>query len=68
MTLLPGGTLRIRVSDPDTKRPLTARIIVRGEGVTLDPSFGPDYRATGAGKKSREVVQSILAEVREKSY
>jgi len=34
---------------PGTQSELTARIIVRGEGETLDPSFGPDYRATGAG-------------------
>ena len=27
-----------------------------------------NYRATGVGKKSRDVVKSILAEVREKSY
>jgi MoxR-like ATPase len=27
-----------------------------------------NYRATGAGKKSRDVVQSILTEVREKTY
>lgn len=27
-----------------------------------------NYRATGAGKKSRDVVQSILAEVKEQSY
>ena len=49
LDIAPGGTLRIRVTDPDSKRPLTARIIVRGEDRTLDPSFGPDYRATGAG-------------------
>ena len=49
LDIAPGGTLRLRVTDPDTKRPLTARIIVRGEDSTLDPSFGPDYRATGAG-------------------
>jgi hypothetical protein len=49
LSVAPGGTLRVRVTDPDTKRPLTARVIVRGEGSTLDPSFGPDYRATGAG-------------------
>jgi hypothetical protein len=49
LDVAPGGTLRVRVTDPDTKRPITARIIVRGEGSTLDPSFGPDYRATGAG-------------------
>jgi MoxR-like ATPase len=27
-----------------------------------------NYRATGAGKKSRDIVQSILTEVKEKSY
>ena len=27
-----------------------------------------NYRATGAGKKSRDVVQGILTEVRENSY
>ena len=27
-----------------------------------------NYRATGAGKKSRDIVQTILAEVREQSY
>ena len=49
LDVAPGGTLRVKVTDPDSKRPITARIIVRGEGATLDPSFGPDYRATGAG-------------------
>jgi hypothetical protein len=59
LDVAPGGTLRIRVTDPDTKRPLTARIIVRGEGATLDPSFGPDYRATGAGP----VIDALRGEV-----
>ncbi len=27
-----------------------------------------NYRATGAGKKSRDVVQSILSQVKEQSY
>ena len=27
-----------------------------------------NYRATGAGKKSRDIVQGILTEVPEKSY
>ena len=27
-----------------------------------------NYRATGAGKKSRDIVQSILGQVKEKSY
>src|SRR5208282_6221527 len=27
-----------------------------------------NYRATGAGKKSRDIVQTILAQVQEKSY
>ena len=49
LDVAPGGTLRVKIIDPDTKAPLTARLIVRGEGATLDPSFGPDYRATGAG-------------------
>ncbi len=49
LDVAPGGTLRVRVTDPDTRGPLTARLIVRGLDSTLDPSFGPDYRATGAG-------------------
>ncbi len=45
----PGGELAIKVLDFDTKEPLTARIFVRGVTGTADPSFGPDYRASGAG-------------------
>ena len=45
----PGGELLVRVEDGDTHEPLTARLIVHGVEGTLDPSFGPDYRATGAG-------------------
>ena len=44
-----GGELHIRVVDADTDLPITARIAVRGIDGTLDPSFGPDYRASGAG-------------------
>jgi hypothetical protein len=45
----PGGELHVRVVDADTNQPLTARLIVHGIEGTLDPSFGPDYRASGAG-------------------
>lgn len=44
-----GGELRARVIDPDTGAPLTARLMVHGIDGTLDPSFGPDFRASGAG-------------------
>ena len=45
-----GGELaREGRSTRDTKQPLVARLIVKGIEGTLDPSFGPDYRASGAG-------------------
>jgi hypothetical protein len=44
-----GGELQIKVTDPDTNQPLVARLIIKGVEGTLDPSFGPDYRASGAG-------------------
>ncbi len=45
----PGGELRVAIVDADTHKPLTARLLVRGVDGTIDPSFGPDYRASGAG-------------------
>ena len=45
----PGGELAVKVVDPDTHQPLLARLIVKGIDGTIDPSFGPDYRASGAG-------------------
>jgi hypothetical protein len=45
----PGGELLVKVTDGDTGEPLIARLIVKGIEGTLDPSFGPDYRASGAG-------------------
>lgn len=45
----PGGELFVKVTDGDTGQPLVARLIVKGLDGTLDPSFGPDYRASGAG-------------------
>jgi hypothetical protein len=45
----PGGELRARIVDPDAQGLLTARLLVHGIDGTLDPSFGPDYRASGAG-------------------
>lgn len=44
-----GGELLVKVTDGDTGQPLVARLIVKGIEGTLDPSFGPDYRASGAG-------------------
>lgn len=44
-----GGELVVRVVDPDAQAPLSARVFVHGIDGTLDPSFGPDYRAAGAG-------------------
>jgi len=45
----PGGELHVTITDPDTKLPVTARLLVRGIEGSVDPSFGPDYRASGAG-------------------
>jgi hypothetical protein len=45
----PGGEIRVRVIDGDTKLPIVARLVVKGIEGTVDPSFGPDYRASGAG-------------------
>ncbi|HEY2513975.1 MAG TPA: CehA/McbA family metallohydrolase, partial [Polyangiaceae bacterium] len=45
----PGGEIDVKVTDADTGLPLLSRIIVHGIDGTLDPSFGPDYRASGAG-------------------
>jgi hypothetical protein len=49
LDVAPVGELHVRVIDVDTREPLTARVIVRGRDGTPDPSFGPDYRASGAG-------------------
>ena len=45
----PGGEIKVRVIDGDTNQPIVARLIVKGVEGTIDPSFGPDYRASGAG-------------------
>ena len=45
----PGGELHVRVLDMDTGQPLIARLLVKGIDGTIDPNFGPDYRASGAG-------------------
>jgi hypothetical protein len=44
-----GGELHVRAIDGETHQPITARLVVHGVDGTLDPSFGPDYRASGAG-------------------
>ncbi len=55
----PGGELAMRVTDSDTGAPLTARVVVHGIDGTLDPSFGPDYRASGAGP----IIDSLRGEI-----
>ncbi|MGA2447821.1 MAG: CehA/McbA family metallohydrolase [Polyangiaceae bacterium] len=45
----PGGDLHVAIVDADTRSPLTARLLVRGMDGSVDPNFGPDYRASGAG-------------------
>jgi hypothetical protein len=45
----PGGDLHVSITDADTHAPLTARLFLHGIDGTVDPSFGPDYRASGAG-------------------
>ena len=49
LDISPGGELHVRVIDADTNQPVVARLIVKGIEGTVDPSFGPDYRASGAG-------------------
>jgi len=49
LDLSPGGELLVRVVDVDTKGKIPSRVWVHGVDGTLDPSFGPDYRASGAG-------------------
>lgn len=61
----PGGELVVRVRDGDEGKPMVARLAVRGIEGTLDPSFGPDYRASGAGPlidtRAGEVVTPVPA-------
>jgi hypothetical protein len=55
----PGGNVHVTVRDADTREPLTARLLFRGIDGTVDPSFGPDYRASGAGP----VMDSLRGDV-----
>ena len=48
-TCRPAASCTWTIVDADTRKPLTARLLVRGIDGTVDPSFGPDYRASGAG-------------------
>jgi hypothetical protein len=54
-----GGELHVRALDADTHEPITARLLVHGVDGTLDPSFGPDYRASGAGP----IIDALHGEV-----
>jgi len=49
LDIAPGGELSVTIVDIDTGAPLTARLFVHGVDGTFDPSFGPDYKASGAG-------------------
>jgi hypothetical protein len=55
----PGGEVHVRIADGDTGKPIVARLLVRGVDGTRDPSFGPDYRASGAGP----IIDSLHGEV-----
>jgi hypothetical protein len=55
----PGGDLHVTITDGDTHTLLTARLLVHGVDGTVDPSFGPDYRASGAGP----VIDALRGEV-----
>jgi hypothetical protein len=45
----PEGDVHVTVVDADSRAPVTARLLFHGLGGTVDPNFGPDYRASGAG-------------------
>ena len=55
----PGGELHVTIVDADTHKRITARLLVHGLDGTVDPSFGPDYRASGAGP----VIDALRGEV-----
>jgi hypothetical protein len=55
----PGGDLHVTITDADLHTLLTARLLVHGVDGTVDPSFGPDYRASGAGP----VIDALRGEV-----
>jgi len=54
-----GGELAVRIEDGDTRDPITARLLVHGVEGTLDPNFGPDFRASGAGP----IIDALRGEV-----
>jgi hypothetical protein len=55
----PGGELHVTIIDADARKPITARLLVHGIDGTVDPSFGPDYRASGAGP----IIDALRGEV-----
>jgi hypothetical protein len=59
LDISPGGDLHVTILDADGGKPLTARLLVHGIDGTVDPSFGPDYRASGAGP----VIDALRGEV-----
>jgi len=59
LDISPGGDLHVTIVDADTHAPLTARLLVHGLNGTVDPSFGPDYRASGAGP----IIDALRGEI-----
>jgi hypothetical protein len=59
LDLSPGGDVHVAVIDADTRAPLTARLIFQGLDGSVDPNFGPDYRASGAGP----IIDALRGEV-----
>jgi hypothetical protein len=55
----PGGDLHVTIVDADGRKPLAARLLVHGIEGTVDPSFGPDFRASGAGP----VIDSLRGDI-----
>jgi hypothetical protein len=49
LDMSPGGDVHVVVLDGDTHTPITARLVFQGLDGSVDPNFGPDYRASGAG-------------------
>jgi hypothetical protein len=49
LDMSPGGDVHVTVVDGDTHAPITARLVFQGLDGSVDPNFGPDYRASGAG-------------------
>ena len=59
LEMSPDGGAHITVVDADTGQPLTARLLFHAMDGSVDPNFGPDYRASGAGP----IIDSLRGDV-----